>query len=181
VNSRITTVFFWILAIVVIVLLVNFYFVKDKGPELISYSEFITDVQTGKIKEVTVNEDQRRVDGQFVTKEKFYTFFISSDSDVWKICRDKNISITSKAPEQMSPWLAILMNFAPILLIGVIIFFVWRQMQNSGNNAFSFVKSRAKLFSSNQPKVTFNDVAGVEEAKEELKEIIAFKVPKTRR
>lgn len=151
---------------------------QKKGPEAISYSEFLVAANEGKIKDVTVYEDQKRVDGSYAATVNgkpagFYTF-IGADPDMWKILREKNVKITVKAPETVPLWLNILMSVAPFLILGVIIFFVWKQMQGAGNSAFNFAKSRAKLFSTNQPKVTFNDVAGVEEAKEELKEVIDF-------
>src|SRR5438046_10284248 len=87
--------------------------------------------------------------------------------------RDKHVQITGEKPSQ-SPWLAALVSWAPFLfLIGFWIFFM-RQMQSGGNKALSFGKSRARLLTAHQKKVTFKDVAGVEEAKEELQEIIDF-------
>ena len=87
--------------------------------------------------------------------------------------RDKQVVITGEKPSQ-SPWLAALVSWAPFLfLIGFWIFFM-RQMQSGGNKALSFGKSRARLLTAHQKKVTFKDVAGVEEAKEELQEIIDF-------
>ena len=168
----------WIIIFIVALYGATYLMNVKKGPEAISYSEFITAASEGKIRDVTVYEDQKKVEGTYTAaaaaKTSGFFTFIGSDPDMWKILREKNVKITVKAPEQVPLWLNILMSIAPFLILGVIIFFVWKQMQGAGNSAFNFAKSRAKLFSSNQPKINFNDVAGVEEAKEELKEVIDF-------
>ena len=171
----------WIFIFLLAIYGASYLMNAKKGPEAISYSEFIIAAGEGKIREVTVYEDQKKVEGTYVAgKPNGFFTFIGADPDMWKILREKNVKITVKAPEQISLWLNILMSIAPFLILGVIIFFVWKQMQGAGNSAFNFAKSRAKLFSSNQTKVTFDDVAGVEEAKEELKEVIDFLKEPTR-
>ena len=171
----------WIFIFLLAIYGASYLMNAKKGPEAISYSEFIIAAGEGKIREVTVYEDQKKVEGTYVAgKPNGFFTFIGADPDMWKILREKNVKITVKAPEQIPLWLNILMSIAPFLILGVIIFFVWKQMQGAGNSAFNFAKSRAKLFSSNQTKVTFDDVAGVEEAKEELKEVIDFLKEPTR-
>ena len=102
-----------------------------------------------------------------------FTTVAPPDYDMTDRLLAKNVRVKAKVPSQ-SPWLAALITYAPfLLLIGIWIFFM-RQMQSGGNKALSFGKSRAKLLSSQQKKVTFKDVAGAEEAKEELQEIIEF-------
>src|SRR5439155_512021 len=105
--------------------------------------------------------------------EGFKTF-APEDPDLVKMLREKNVTIDAR-PEDAEPWYFVaLVQWAPmLLLVGVWIFFM-RQMQVGGGKAMSFGKSRAKLLSENTHKVTFNDVAGIDEAKEELEEIIAF-------
>ncbi|MFH1825626.1 MAG: ATP-dependent zinc metalloprotease FtsH [Candidatus Firestonebacteria bacterium] len=136
------------------------------------YDEFVESLMNGEVESIIVNELQQRIDGDLKNKKHFYVYFVS-DPDLWKLLREKKVNFLVKAPDQFS-WFALLINLAPFIFIVLIFYFLYKQMQGAGSSAFSFIKSRAKLFTSNQPKVTFNDVAGVEEAKEELKEVIMF-------
>src|SRR5207342_367603 len=113
------------------------------------------------------------IQGKYKNGERFRTF-APNDPELVKSLRDKNVKIAAK-PEDESPWyMVLLLNWFPmLLLIGVWIFFM-RQMQVGGGKAMSFGKSRAKLLTENQHRITFSDVAGVEEAKDDLQEIIAF-------
>ncbi len=161
----------WLVLVLIFLFLFNI-FNKQHGrePEII-FSEFIAAVDRGEIQEVTIQG--HNIQGKYRNGERFKTF-TPNDPDLVKMLRDKKMKITAK-PEDESPWyMVLLVNWFPmLLLIGVWIFFM-RQMQMGGGKAMSFGKSRAKLLTENQHKVTFNDVAGVEEAKEELQEIIAF-------
>jgi cell division protease FtsH len=141
-----------------------------KEPEIV-FSEFFSAVEKGEITEVTIQG--RVIRGTFRNDERFRTF-TPEDPDIVRTLREKGVKISAR-PEEGDPWyIALLVQSFPILLlIGVWVFFL-RQMQIGGGKAMSFGKSRAKLLTENQHRVTFNDVAGVEEAKEELEEIIAF-------
>jgi cell division protease FtsH len=161
----------WLVLVLIFLFLFNI-FSKQHGrePEII-FSEYIAAVDRGEIQEVTIQG--HNIQGKYRNGERFRTF-APNDPDLVKMLRDKKVKIAAK-PEDESPWyMVLLVNWFPmLLLIGVWIFFM-RQMQVGGGKAMSFGKSRAKLLTENQHKVTFNDVAGVEEAKEELQEIIAF-------
>ncbi|HEY3302271.1 MAG TPA: ATP-dependent zinc metalloprotease FtsH [Candidatus Binatia bacterium] len=161
----------WLVLVLIFLFLFNI-FSKQHGrePEII-FSEFIAAVDRGEIQEVTIQG--HNIQGKYRNGERFRSF-APNDPDLVKMLRDKKIKIAAK-PEDESPWyMVLLVNWFPmLLLIGVWIFFM-RQMQVGGGKAMSFGKSRAKLLTENQHRVTFNDVAGVEEAKEELQEIIAF-------
>ena len=126
----------------------------------------------GRVAEVTVNGTD--VTGKFKdSKEAFHTTIPSNYPDLYKNLHDKGVNVTIK-DQSNSFWFGALVQFLPMMLIlGVFLFFL-RQMQSGGNKALSFGKSRARLLSLQQKKVTFKDVAGVDEAKEELKEIIEF-------
>jgi cell division protease FtsH len=143
---------------------------QPKEPEIV-FSEFFSAVEKGEITEVTIQG--RVIRGTFRNDERFRTF-TPEDPDIVRTLREKGVKISAR-PEEGDPWyIALLVQSFPILLlIGVWVFFL-RQMQIGGGKAMSFGKSRAKLLTENQHRVTFNDVAGVEEAKEELEEIIAF-------
>jgi cell division protease FtsH len=138
----------------------------------ISLTQMLDDTDKGKISEVTVNGNE--VTGKYRdSKEQFHTTIPSNYPDMYKVLRDKGVNINVK-DQNGNAWIAILLQIAPFaLILGIMLFFL-RQMQSGGNKALSFGKSRARLLSLQQKKVTFKDVAGVEEAKEELKEIIEF-------
>ncbi|MBI2992250.1 MAG: ATP-dependent metallopeptidase FtsH/Yme1/Tma family protein, partial [Deltaproteobacteria bacterium] len=161
----------WLVLGLIFLLLFNI-FSKQHGrePEII-FSEFIAAVERGGVSEVTIQG--HNIQGRYQNGERFRTF-APNDPELVKTLREKKIKIAAK-PEEESPWYMVLfVNWFPmLLLIGVWIFFM-RQMQVGGGKAMSFGKSRAKLLTENQHRVTFNDVAGVEEAKDELQEIIAF-------
>jgi cell division protease FtsH len=128
-------------------------------------------VERGDVREVVIQG--QNIQGKYKNGEPFRTF-APDDPELVKSLRDKDVKIAAK-PEDESPWyMILLLNWFPmLLLIGVWIFFM-RQMQMGGGKAMSFGKSRAKLLTENQHRVTFSDVAGVDEAKDDLQEIIAF-------
>ncbi|HWO42670.1 MAG TPA: ATP-dependent zinc metalloprotease FtsH [Candidatus Eisenbacteria bacterium] len=147
-------------------------FSKQAGrdPEIV-FSEFMSSVERGEVQEVVIQG--HNIQGKYKNGERFRTF-APNDPELVKTLREKKIKIAAK-PEDESPWyMVLLLNWFPmLLLIGVWIFFM-RQMQVGGGKAMSFGKSRAKLLTENQHRVTFSDVAGVDEAKDDLQEIIAF-------
>jgi cell division protease FtsH len=128
-------------------------------------------VENGKVKSVTISGDDVR--GTFTDDQRLHTTIPLNYPDIYKLLRDKNVSIDIKEASN-SNWVSILVNAVPFILIIAFWIFMMRQMQSGGNKALSFGKSRARLHGSQQKKVTFKDVAGVDEAKEELQEIIEF-------
>jgi cell division protease FtsH len=142
----------------------------------ITFSEFMEAVERGDVREVVIQGPN--IQGNYKNGGQFKTF-APDDPELVKSLRDKSVKIAAK-PEDDAPWyMVLLLNWFPmLLLLGVWIFFM-RQMQAGGGKAMSFGKSRAKLLTENQHRVTFSDVAGVDEAKDDLQEIIAFlKEPK---
>src|SRR5947208_743433 len=138
----------------------------------INFSQFMTDVDQGNIKEVTLTGVE--VHGKYRNDNSvFRTTAYANYPEMIKNLRDKGVNITVK-DNSGNGWPTYLLNLAPLILLAALWFFMIRQMQTGGNKALSFGKSRARLLSMQQKKVTFKDVAGVEEAKEELKEIIEF-------
>jgi cell division protease FtsH len=173
-NSTVKTILMWVCMITCLVFVFQFV-VKGSGTghdSAISLSNLMDDADKGKVAEITVNGTE--VTGKYRdSKEQFHTTIPANYPDMYKVLREKGVNITVK-DQNNNAWFAILLQIAPFaLILGIMIFFL-RQMQSGGNKAMSFGKSRARLLSLQQKKVTFKDVAGVDEAKEELKEIIEF-------
>jgi cell division protease FtsH len=138
----------------------------------ISLTKLQNDAEAGKIDTVLVNGED--VTGTYKDgKETFHTTIPANYPDLYKDLREHNVNVTIKN-QQGNLWLGILFQALPILVLLALFMFMMRQMQSGGNKALSFGKNRARLLSMQQKKITFKDVAGVDEAKEELKEIIEF-------
>ncbi len=173
-NSTVKTIIFWVFIFACLVLLWD-VFQRSGGmgkDQEISFSQFMQDAKTGKISDVTLLGTE--VHGHMrEDKSQFHTNVPANYSEMYSILQANNVAITVKDNSGNS-WVNILIQFSPVIIIGALWFFMLRQMQSGGNKAMSFGKSRARLLSMQQKKVTFKDVAGVDEAKEELKEIIEF-------
>lgn len=164
------TFILWILIFgLFIYLLSTFSNIQGKVKE-IAYSEFIDQVQKNNITSVVIIE--RNIKGKLASGEEFTTY-IPDDPKLVEILREYKVSIEAKPEDTLLK--QILISALPFLLfIFFIWFFVFRQMQSTGNKALSFGKSRARMATTDRQKVTFRDVAGIDEAKEELEEIIGF-------
>ena len=164
---------FWVLILATAVLLYNlFQHTTSRAAQTFTFTKFLQEVDRGNVKDVTIADSD--ITGHLTgSGETFKTVMPMDYPELINILRDKMVQITGEKKDA-SPWLAALVSWAPFLfLIGFWIFFM-RQMQSGGNKALSFGKSRARLLTAHQKKATFKDVAGVEEAKEELQEIIDF-------
>ena len=160
----------WMVIGLIVILLFQLFQQNQSPRGEIVFSDFLKKVESGEVREVTLKGNN--VSGRLSDGSSFRTF-TADYPDLVKSLRDKGVKIDVKPPDTNS-WLAIVLQWVPMLLfIGVWIFFM-RQMQGGGAKALSFGKARARLISEKQNKVTFQDVAGVDEAKEELREIIEF-------
>ena len=160
----------WMVIGLIVILLFNLFQANAPAKEEIVFSDFLKKVEVGEVREVTIRGNA--VSGRLSDGSAFRTFTVDYP-DLVKMLRDRGVRIIVK-PADNNPWYAVLLQWIPMLLfIGVWIFFM-RQMQGGGAKALSFGKARARLISEKQNKVTFQDVAGIDEAKEELKEIIDF-------
>jgi len=162
----------WLVITLMMIMLYNLFNQQQQPVEgKINYTEFLAMVDAEQIEEVVIQGQEL-----FVTdiNHNHFKVFAPQDSDLIKMLRNKGIAINAKPPSE-SPWyISLLASWLPMLvLIGVWIFFM-RQMQTGGGKALSFGKSRARLQSDQSQKVTFVDVAGIDEAKEELGEIVDF-------
>jgi len=174
VNSTVKTIVFWLVIVLSCVLLWQVVRAgsssKDNKP--VSYSEFRSQVDQGNVTEVTIIGTE--VQGKYRGDKPFHTTIPANDPDLIKALRDKGVNITVKDVSASGSWPNWLLQLSPLILFGALWFIMIRQMQTGGSKALSFGKSRARLLSMQQKKVTFKDVAGVDEAKEELREIIEF-------
>lgn len=141
--------------------------------EPIAYSEFRDQVAAGEVKDVALGEDV--ITGTLSDNTAFSTVPVPSDTSLTALLEENGVEFTGKPREQQNIWLFILLNSLPFILILGIAFFVLRQVQKGGGGgAMGFGKSKAKMLTERQGKVTFEDVAGIDEAREELEEIVEF-------
>lgn len=161
----------WLVISLMVILLFNMFHQPQQASHEINYSQFMTSVEKGEVSQVTIQGNN--ISGVYADGKPFRTFS-PRDADLIHTLRQHGVEIQAK-PEEESPWyMTILISWFPmLLLVGVWIFFM-RQMQMGGGKAMSFGKSRARLLSESSKKVTFEDVAGIDEAKEELHEIVEF-------
>jgi cell division protease FtsH len=170
-NSTLKSLVFWMVLVVVGVIVWNLSTRFQPNYKSQKFSDFMAAVDSGQVANVTITGNE--ITGVSKGNENFRTYAPPQYEGLANRLIDRGVVVTAKEPTT-SPWAALLYSWAPILLmIGFWIFFM-RQMQSGGNKALSFGKSKAKLSSSAQKKVTFKDVAGVDEAKDELQEIIEF-------
>ncbi len=161
----------WLVISLMMILLFNLFNKPKPVQEKLAYSDFITAVDGGKVSGVTIQGND--VIGKFSDGKEFRTYK-PADADVVDKLLENKVAISARPEEEKFSWVSMFISWFPlILLVGVWIFFM-RQMQAGGGKAMAFGKSRAKLLTEAQTKITFEDVAGVDEAKEELEEIIQF-------
>ncbi len=176
-NSSVKTIMFWVFILICLLMLwavVNKSANMGKDAE-IPYSDLFDKVQNQQVLDATIQGNELRGHLKTSPKDQFHTTLPSNYEDLLKTMLDPNHRVNfSIKPEQSNILLPLLFNVGPFVLLGAIWFFMLRQMQSGGNKALSFGKSRARLLSMQQKKITFKDVAGVDEAKEELKEIIEY-------
>jgi cell division protease FtsH len=161
----------WLVLGLMFLLLFNIFSRQQpREPEII-FSDFLNQVDKGQVRSVTIQGNL--IKGETTANEHFKTY-APYDPDIVKTLRDKNINIAAKPAEGDPWWMVALVQWFPVLVLAALWIFFMRQMQIGGGKAMSFGKSRAKLLTENTHKVTFADVAGIDEAKDELEEIIQF-------
>ena len=174
-NDMLKNMLVWIVIAVVIMSVFNNFVPQKEGSTNLSYSEFINQVKDNQIESVMIEADGKTISGTYKNGTKFLTYGLNDPKLVDDLLAN-NIEILTEPPAKPSLFLQILIQWFPmLLLIGVWLFFM-RQMQGGGGGkgAMSFGKSKAKMMTEDQNKVTFADVAGVEEAKEEVEELVEF-------
>jgi cell division protease FtsH len=163
--------FIWLLIAMMMILLINLLSSPKKVENEITFSQFISKVEAGEVEEVVIKE--RDITGRFADGKKFRTY-AADYPDLVTLLRGKGVEITAQPPDQPAWYMRFLLSWGPIIFLALIWIFFMRQMQAGGTKAMTFGKSRARLITEKQVRVTFADVAGVDEAKEEVEEIIEF-------
>jgi cell division protease FtsH len=166
---------FWVFILICLIML---WTVVQKSASMgkdteITYSDLFDKVQSQQVLDATIQGNELRGHLKTAPKDQFHTTIPANYEDLDQALRAAKVNYSIKEP-QNNILLPLLFNVGPFVLLGAIWFFMLRQMQSGGNKALSFGKSRARLLSMQQKKITFKDVAGVDEAKEELKEIIEY-------
>ena len=175
-NSTVKQILFWVL--IIACLLVLWQLFQKNGAmgtheQDINWTQFLSDVESNQVADVTITGANAHGHFRADKAGAFHVKIPQTYPHLYDILDQNKVSVTVNDPDGNS-WWGWLLQFSPLILIALLWFFMIRQMQSGGNKALSFGKSRARLLSMQQKKVTFKDVAGVDEAKEELKEIIEF-------
>ncbi|MBI3603198.1 MAG: ATP-dependent metallopeptidase FtsH/Yme1/Tma family protein [Nitrospirae bacterium] len=171
-NSRIKNLLFWVVVGLFMILLFNLFSVPTHTPEEdVIFSDFMAQLDKGEITKVIIKANHISAILKDGTRIRTYT---AEYPDMVKVLRERNVQIEVKPPDE-NPWyITFLVTWGPFVLFLGLWFFLMRQMQIGGNKALSFGKSRARLLTEDRKKITFSDVAGIDEAKEEVSEIIEF-------
>jgi len=172
-NDLAKNLLLWVVIAIVLVSVFNNFGPRPSSAKQIQYSEFIADVQNGLVDKVLI--EGRTIHGETTTGERFSTYNPGDDKLVDDLLKN-GVTIDAQPPEQQGLLMQVFISWFPMLLLIAVWIFFMRQMQGGGGGrgAMSFGKSKARLLGEDQVKVTFADVAGVEEAKEEVAELVEF-------
>ena len=170
-NKFFRNVSFYLLIIIIAISIIDYYSSKTTNKQEISYTHFLQQVQEKKVEKVTIVDNTIR--GKLKDGTEFTTV-VPNDPSLIGTLRDEGVDIKAEQPPQPPWWTTIFSSILPMLLLIGVWFFIMQQTQGGGNRVMSFGKSRAKLHSEEKIKVSFKDVAGADEAKQELEEVVEF-------
>ncbi len=167
------TALLWVFLIVMFIALWQFFQQHGREPKTFPWSQFMSKVESGEVTSVTVKDYEYA--GKMRDGSEFQTVGPNDLSGTLsEKLREKGVLLDYKKPDQNSLWVTVLLQYLPLVFVFLLFFFFMRQLQSGGGKAMSFGKSRAKLMTEHHNKVTFADVAGIDESKDELEEIISF-------
>jgi cell division protease FtsH len=168
------TVLLWVVLILMFVAFYQFFAQHDRKQKELPFSDFIAKVERGEVRSVEV-KDNVNYTGQLKDNSDFHTIGpIDPMATVFEKLRTQGVTVKYNPPEGNSFWVTVLVQYLPLVFLFLLFFFFMRQLQSGGGKAMSFGKSKAKLMTEHHNKVTFADVAGIDESKDELEEIISF-------
>ncbi|MDF2875822.1 MAG: ftsH 5, partial [Sporomusa sp.] len=170
-NKFFRNVSFYLLIIIIAISIIDYYSSRTTPKQEISYTQFLKQVEEQKVERVTIVENTIR--GKLKDGQEFATI-APNDPTLINQLRDKGVDIKAEQPPQPPWWTTIFSSILPMLLLIGVWFFIMQQTQGGGNRVMSFGKSRAKLHGEEKTKVTFGDVAGADESKQELEEVVEF-------
>ncbi len=175
-NKVVKNLSIYLLIVLVIIALLKYTTPTRTVPAQIKYSEFFELINQGQVKSVIIQTENytNTITGDKSDGSKFETKGPATDDELYKVLKEKKVVWTSEPPPQPGWWAGLLTTLLPILLFVILFFFLMQQTQGGGNRVMSFGKSRARLHSDDKKKITFADVAGADEVKEELEEIVEF-------
>ncbi len=165
-------IFLWLTIALILIISFNYFGPKKAVQSKLSYSQFVQDINKGQIASVTITDQS--IAGLTQNNKHFATYVPLEDKSILPVMLKKGVDVTGKAPEERSIFVAMLISWLPILLIIGIWLFILRQQTGGKGGAMSFGRSRARLMTEGQVNITFADVAGCDEAKEEVTELVDF-------
>ncbi len=161
----------WLVISLVMIMLFNMMTQQSRDLKPVPYTTFLAALEEGEVVDVKIQGSN--IEGTYNDGSAFKTY-APNDPDLINTLRGQDVTIVAEPDETNSFWMTMLVSWGPILLLIAVWIFFMRQMQSGGGKAMSFGKSRAKLLNESSAKITFNDVAGIDEAKDELEEVVSF-------
>ncbi|MBM7855986.1 cell division protease FtsH [Desulfohalotomaculum tongense] len=176
-NKVIKNLMIYLLIVLVIIALIQYTSPNQDDIKTLRYDQLVSSIEQNKIKEITfqIEDNTNNITGKLKRNDqKFVSKGPWPDEGLLQLVKEKGVSFTQKPPEKPGWWVGVLTSLLPILLFVFLFFFLMQQTQGGGSKVMSFGKSKAKLHSDEKPKVTFDDVAGADEEKAELAEVVDF-------
>ncbi|MGB4429067.1 MAG: ATP-dependent metallopeptidase FtsH/Yme1/Tma family protein, partial [Thermacetogeniaceae bacterium] len=176
-NHLFRNISIYLIMLVVVAMGLKMTMPQDTKPAEWTYSYFNERLAAGQIESVTlksVGDDNYKVEGETKKGDKFTLYAPASDQSLHNQLQEKGVTVKYQPSEGTPWWAGLFSTLLPVLLIGGFLFFMLQQTQGSGNKVMQFSKTRARMLDPEKQKVTFKDVAGVDEAKEELQEVVEF-------